>query len=99
MPALRFRRHPRFQFGVIFVALMFGSAALAQSGSSSADDFQRIAQQAATAREGGMSEDAIRFYRRAVEIRSDWDEGWGDWGSFVYACVTSWQAVRALWRQ
>lgn len=96
MPALRFRRHPRFQFGVIFVALMFGSAALAQSGSSSADDFQRIAQQAATAREGGMSEDAIRFYRRAVEIRPDWDEGWWYLGSLYYDTDHYAQAIPAF---
>jgi len=96
MPVLRFRRHPSFQCGVIFVALMFGPAALAQSGSSSADDFQRIAQQAAAAREGGMSEDAIRYYRRAVEIRPDWDEGWWYLGSLYYDTDHYAQAIPAF---
>ena len=96
MPALRFRRHPSFQFGVIFVALTLGPAAWAQSATNSADDFQRVAQQAASAREGGMSEDAIRFYRRAVEIRPDWDEGWWYLGSLYYDTDHHAQAIPAF---
>jgi tetratricopeptide (TPR) repeat protein len=96
MPALRFHRHRSFRSGAIFVALMLQLTALAQSGANSADDFQHIAQQAAAAREAGMSEDAIRFYQRAVKIRPDWDEGWWYLGSLYYDTDHYDQAIPAF---
>ena len=96
MPALGFRRHPSFRAGVILAALMLGTAALSLSGANSADDFQRIAQQAAAARDAGMSEDAIRFYQRAVEMRPDWDEGWWYLGSLYYDTDHYAQAIPAF---
>ena len=43
-----------------------------------------------------MSEDAIRFYRRAVEIRPDWDEGWWYLGSLYYDTDHYAQAIPAF---
>lgn len=39
-------------------------------------EFQQLAAQAAAAREADRVEDAVALYRRAVELRPGWTEGW-----------------------
>ncbi len=72
---------------VSFVA-SFGSRSLASSGALAqetvATDFESLANSAASAREAGNSDQAIRDYRRAVEIRPDWEEGWWYLGTLQY---------------
>lgn len=51
---------------------------------SQGGDFQRLAQQAAAARDGGRPAEAIDYYQRAVALRPDWDEGLWYLGSLNY---------------
>jgi len=46
--------------------------------------FDSLAKSATAAREAGHPADAIPLYRRAVELRSDWAEGWWYLGTLLY---------------
>src|SRR5579862_742988 len=83
--------NPQWRLPLFLIAsfvIFFGSRAFASSGTlaqeSVATDFERLANSAASARESGNSEQAIRDYRRAVEIRPDWEEGWWYLGTLQY---------------
>ena len=47
-------------------------------------NFETLAKSAAAAREAGKSEEAIRDYQRAVDLRPDWEEGWWYLGTMRY---------------
>jgi tetratricopeptide (TPR) repeat protein len=53
-------------------------------GPSASADFESLAKSAAAAREAGNAEAAIRDYRRALEIRPGWEEGWWFLGTLQY---------------
>jgi len=47
-------------------------------------DFDSLAQAAASARESGHPSDAIQLYRRALDLRPEWAEGWWYIGTLLY---------------
>jgi tetratricopeptide (TPR) repeat protein len=47
-----------------------------QAPSAPAEGFDALARRAAEARDAGRTPEAVDLYRRAVEARADWDEGW-----------------------
>jgi tetratricopeptide (TPR) repeat protein len=47
-------------------------------------NFEDLAKSAAAARDTGRTDDAIRDYKRALEIRADWAEGWWYLGTMEY---------------
>lgn len=49
-----------------------------------ADSFDQVAAAATAAREAGRLEEAVTSYRRAVELRADWQEGWWYLGTVLY---------------
>jgi tetratricopeptide (TPR) repeat protein len=59
-------------------------------------DFENLAKAAATAREAGHIDEALRDYQRAVEIRSDWEEGWWYLGTLQYDADRFAEAIPAL---
>jgi tetratricopeptide (TPR) repeat protein len=59
-------------------------------------DFDALAKSATAAREAGKTEAAIRNYQRAVELRTDWEEGWWYLGTLQYDTNHFSDAIPAL---
>lgn len=55
-----------------------------QAPSAPAERFDALARRAAVARDAGRTPEAVDLYRRAVEARADWDEGWWYLGVLLY---------------
>jgi len=68
---------------VLFVSQMFFGPASAAQGAPS-PTFEQLSAQATSAREAGQTGDAIRLYRRAVDLQPDWAEGWWYLGTLNY---------------
>jgi tetratricopeptide (TPR) repeat protein len=66
----------------LFLALL--SPFSAPSQQSNPADFDSLARSAAAARDSGRASDAIPLYRRALELRPDWAEGWWYLGTLLY---------------
>lgn len=47
-------------------------------------DFEALKKEAETARDAGRLDPATNFYRQAVALRPDWDEGWWYLGTILY---------------
>jgi tetratricopeptide (TPR) repeat protein len=47
-------------------------------------DFETLAKSAAAARDAGKTDEAIRDYRKALEIHPNWEEGWWFLGTLQY---------------
>jgi predicted Zn-dependent protease len=60
--------------------------------------FETLAARAASAREAGQTDEAIRSYRAAVEVRPSWDEGWWYLGTLLYDSDHFEEAIPALRR-
>jgi len=58
--------------------------------------FEDLEKSATAARETGKTEDAVRDYQRAVELRSDWEEGWWYLGTLQYDADRFADAIPAL---
>jgi tetratricopeptide (TPR) repeat protein len=58
--------------------------------------FEDLAKSATAAREAGKIEEALREYQRAVEIRTDWEEGWWYLGTLQYDADRFAEAIPAL---
>ncbi len=58
--------------------------------------FEDLEKSATAAREAGKIDDAVRDYQRAVEIRSDWEEGWWYLGTLQYDADRFAEAIPAL---
>jgi tetratricopeptide (TPR) repeat protein len=74
-------------FGSQFLAIpllvcCFLTASFSQETSNS--DFNSVSAAAATERESGKTDDAIRDYQRGVQLRADWAEGWWYLGTLLY---------------
>jgi tetratricopeptide (TPR) repeat protein len=64
----------------LLALLDLSSAAQEQSPSS----FENLAKSAVAARDAGDTEQAIRGYQRAIDVRPDWSEGWWYLGILQY---------------
>jgi tetratricopeptide (TPR) repeat protein len=74
-------------FSLLFSLLIifFQSQCFSQGASTVADNgFESLSASATAAREAGRSEDALRDYQHAVELRPDWEEGWWYLGTLQY---------------
>ena len=64
--------------------------------------FSHLAEQAEKARQNSQISDAIALYRRALELKPEWKEGWWYVGSLYYQqdkypdCSTAFQQLTAL---
>jgi tetratricopeptide (TPR) repeat protein len=82
IPVYRFS----LQFALFLALLSIARALLpvpARAQQANAD-FDSLAQSAAAARDAGHSAEAIQLYRRALELRRDWAEGWWYLGTLLY---------------
>ena len=80
---------------VLASQLHFSSFVSAQASSDRAS-FETLAAQAASAREVGQTDEAVRSYRAAVELRPSWDEGWWYLGTLLYDSDHFEEAIPAL---
>jgi tetratricopeptide (TPR) repeat protein len=55
-----------------------------RSPSTPAEGFEVLARRAGEARDAGRTSEAVALYRKAVEARADWDEGWWYLGVLLY---------------
>ena len=91
------RRVPVLLGRSALLALSLMSPLAAQASSLQANEsFDSVAKAAAAAREAGNTAEAIRDYRRAVEIRADWEEGWWYLGTLQYDADRFADAIPAL---
>jgi tetratricopeptide (TPR) repeat protein len=78
----------RFFLAMIVVSwstvAVFGQSSSASQENAGTADFETAAKSAAAAREAGHADEAIRAYRRAVEIYPGWGEGWWYLGTLLY---------------
>ncbi|HEY6945462.1 MAG TPA: tetratricopeptide repeat protein [Candidatus Acidoferrum sp.] len=75
-----------------YVLTVYGQA---PSGDT-AKTFEELAQSATAAREAGRTNDAMRFYTRALELRPEWSEGWWYLGTLQYDSDQYPEASRAF---
>jgi len=105
MPMPRIGSFSLVQFAAFcaVLALPLGLAATgagqspSSSGKSSAN-FETLAANAGSAREAGRTDEAIRSYRAAVELRPAWEEGWWYLGTLLYDTDHFEDAIPALRR-
>ncbi len=72
------------QFWILIAMCVCVFAAFAQDAPPSSTDFQSLSTAAAAAREAGKTDEAIRDYQDAVQVRPDWAEGWWYLGTLRY---------------
>jgi tetratricopeptide (TPR) repeat protein len=89
-----------FLFCLCPALFLIGSVAISQPSNfiqeGANSDFANLARAAATAREAGHIDEALRDYHRAVEIRADWEEGWWYLGTLQYDADRFADAIPAL---
>ena len=83
---------------LVILALLVSSAlpAVARQQEPAQRTFEDLEKSATAAREAGRIEDAVHDYQRAVEIRSDWEEGWWYLGTLQYDADRFAEAITAL---
>ena len=99
MPLPRVGSLPYLRFSVFRVVLsLLFSLVLAATPQTSAtsQNFETLAANALSAREAGKTDDAIRNYQAAVELRPSWDEGWWYLGTLLYDTDHFAEAIPAL---
>jgi tetratricopeptide (TPR) repeat protein len=68
----------------LFPLLLLLASPAGQVPSAPAEGFDVLARRAAEARAAGRASEALVLYRKAVEARADWDEGWWYLGVLLY---------------
>lgn len=84
---------------VFFLVLLAPGAARGQQSPPESNPnatFEQLSAQAASAREAGRVNDAIRFYQRALKLQPDWAEGWWYVGTLNYDADHYAEAIPAL---
>ena len=69
-------------YALLLALVCFAGDIAAQQNNSR--DFDSLALSAATARDSNHPPEAIQFYRRALDLRPDWAEGWWYLGTLLY---------------
>jgi tetratricopeptide (TPR) repeat protein len=77
----------------LVILRLFGVTALR---AQTTPDFDSLAKSASAAREANRKDEAIEDYRRGVEVRPDWEEGWWYLGTLQYDANHFAEAVPAL---
>jgi len=84
------------KFVGLLVSIILCRAFTARLVAQTPSDFSTVAAAAASARDSGNREDAIRLYKQAVGLRPDWTEGWWYLGTISYDADRYEQAIPAL---
>jgi tetratricopeptide (TPR) repeat protein len=67
-----------------FTSAVFGINTSPPQENAAPANFEALAKSAAAAREAGKTDEALRDYKRALEHRADWAEGWWYLGTLEY---------------
>jgi tetratricopeptide (TPR) repeat protein len=82
------RSHARFFLAIVLVCwstvVVFAQSSASSQENAGTEDFEAVAKSATASREAGHADEAIRDYRRAVEINPRWEEGWWYLGTLLY---------------
>jgi len=91
-------RYPLIQRAIFsaVIALPLGSLLAAAQTPSNSVSFETLSANATSAREAGRTDEAVRNYRSAVELRPAWDEGWWYLGTLLYDSDHFEEAIPAL---
>ncbi|HEX9112470.1 MAG TPA: tetratricopeptide repeat protein [Terriglobales bacterium] len=98
MEMLRATKYWSFSLA-IFLVFLASDAVFGQQGPPESNPnatFEQLSAQAASAREAGRVDDAIRFYQRALQLQPDWAEGWWYVGTLNYDADHYAEAIPAL---
>lgn len=79
-----------------FVCFVLSTGLHHHAYSSSLQDFEKLAAQAAQAREANRVDEAISLYREAIRLRTKWDEGWFYLGTLLHERDNNAEAARAF---
>ena len=95
-----FPRH-RASFGVwllcgLILAFCLPAPGQQRQAAAPPQDFNQIAAQAAAARDADRLDEAIALYRKALNLRPKWDEGWWFLATLLYDRDNYTEAVRAF---
>lgn len=82
-------------FTLAWLAIVSMATVSAQSNKSNSD-FDRLAAQAAQARDAGRLDEAVRFYQQALLRRPQWKDGWWAMGTSCYEAGKFAEARRAF---
>src|SRR6266568_2127728 len=96
VPMLKLRPLLLYCVSAWLFAFCLDAASGQTSDNSKNSDFDHLAKSAALARESGKNTEAIERYQRALELRSDWEEGWWYLGTLLYDTDRFAEAVPAL---
>lgn len=66
------------------------------AAADSGDRFETLAEKVAAAQAAGQIDAAISYYRRALALRPQWEEGWRNLGTLCYASARYADAIAAL---
>ena len=77
---------PGFAIILVVLRVLLPPSLLGQvsSSASAQGSFESLASQATSAREQGRPDEAIRYYQQALQIHSEWEEGWWYVGTLLY---------------
>lgn len=79
---------PRFFLALILLSssasAVFGKITSLPQENAAPATFEALAKSATAAREAARTDEALRDYKRALEIRADWAEGWRYLGTLEY---------------
>jgi tetratricopeptide (TPR) repeat protein len=82
------RSLPRFFLALTLascsISAVFGKISSPLQENTAPANFDSLVKSAAAARDAGRTEDALHDYKRALEIRADWAEGWWYLGTLEY---------------
>src|ERR1700730_11666305 len=73
-------------------------AATAEPGAISQEDFDKLATEASAARDGDKIDEAVALYRKALNVRPQWAEGWWYLGTLYYDRDNYGEAAQAFKR-
>ena len=96
MWTLRASKHSCFSLALFFVLLAPATSPAQQPPPDGNATFQQLSAQAASAREAGRTDDAIRLYQSALKLQPDWPEGWWYVGTLNYDADHYPEAIPAL---
>lgn len=85
-----------FPFWVLIFILLHSLSGTSYTQAIVQPSFADLEKLATAARESGNTDEAVRDYQRAVEIRADWEEGWWYLGTLQYDADRFADAIPAL---
>jgi tetratricopeptide (TPR) repeat protein len=91
-------KYPYFSLALLIILFTHGASGARQTSLETHPTFDQLSAQAASAREAGRIDEAIRDYQTALKLQPDWAEGWWYLGTLNYDADHYAEAIPALQR-